>query len=378
LGVLTKGPVALVLIAAPITLELALSRNREDFKRLRILRSLILSCLIALPYFLLVYARLGSEPLRFFFFGENLQRFTGQLYGGSARPFWYSLASFFSDFAPWSLLIIPVLWLDWQRGQPAEATRRARRVLYLWLACTIALFSISSFKLDYYLLPAMPAAALLVGRLVGNVDNVPIGMRRIVAGFTILSSLVILAVALFSLRAAGALPAQTAFRFLAPALALVGVGAILVCIVRRKTWHAAIILMITIWATILSLQLTLLPYFVHYLPATLLAANVPVDSVLYTSGQASGWANDFAFSLTSGHQVERLIGDGNNEKLLAVLNSDPKAVAVLFEREYLQLAAGNPDWKILAAAQTFGRGGLSWNKIRDPRRERLLLIGRNR
>jgi 4-amino-4-deoxy-L-arabinose transferase-like glycosyltransferase len=238
------------------------------------------------------------------------------------------------------------------------------------------LFSISSFKLDYYLLPAMPAAALLVGRFVGSAHKLPIAMRRIVAGFTILTSLVVLAIALFSLQAAGALQAQTVFRFLPPALALLGTGAIVVCIVRRQTWPAVMTLMATIWATILSLQLTLMPYFVHYLPATRLAANVPIDSVLYTSWEASGWANDFAFILTSGHRVERLIGDGNNEKLLAVLNSDPKAVAVLFEREYLQLAEKNPDWRILAAAETFGRGGLNWNKVSNPRRDRLLLIGR--
>lgn len=374
LGLLTKGPVAFVLIAAPITLELALARNRKDFKRLQILRGLALSLLIALPYFLLVYAKFGTEPLRFFFFGENLQRFTGQLYGGSVRPFWYSFVSFFSDFAPWSLLIIPALWLDWRRRHLDVAKRRVRRVLYLWLACTIALFSISSFKLDYYLLPAMPAAALLVGGLIGNVRKLPIAMRRIVAAFTILTSLVVLVIALFSLRAAGALQEQTVFRFLPQALALVGTGAIVVYAARRKTWPAVMILMATIWATILSLQLTLMPYFVHYLPATRLAANVPVDSVLYTSWEASGWANDFAFILTSRYRVERLIGDGNNEKLLAVLNSDPKAVAVLFEREYLQLAEKNPDWRILAAAETFGRGGLNWKKVSDPRRERLLLI----
>src|ERR1700730_17406138 len=64
----------------------------------------------------------------------------------------------------------------------------------------------------------------------------------------------------------------------------------------------------------------------------------------------------------------------HNEKLLAVVHSDPKAVAVLFEREYLQLAEKNPDWRILAAAETFGRGGLNWKKVNDPKRERMLLI----
>jgi len=413
LGVLTKGPVALVLIAAPITVELVLvafrggqrlpsqrgtggqgpplngseklldgatelSRTREALTRLRLFPGLILFTLIAAPYFFLVSTKFGRGPLRFFFFGENLQRFTGQLYGGSARPFWFSLASFFVDFAPWSLLIFLALWFEWRVRQMDESKRRARRILYISLACTIVLFSISSFKLDYYLLPAMPAAALLVGGVVGNVHKLPVAMRWIVAAFTVLCSLAILIVALTSLRVASALSVETILRFLPPALALLGTGAALLYIGRRKTWHAAMILMATIWATILSMQLTLLPSFVRYLPATVLAANVPVNSILYTSWETSGWANCFVFNLRSQDRVERLIGDANNEKLLAVLKNDPKAVAIVGDREYLKLAGNIPELRILAEAETFGRGGLSWKKISDPKRERLLLIGHGR
>jgi hypothetical protein len=171
------------------------------------------------------------------------------------------------------------------------------------------------------------------------------------------------------------LAAETVFPFLPPALALIGIGTVVICISRRKTWHAAMVLMATMWATILSIQLTLMPAFVQYLPATRLAARVPVDSVLYTSWEASGWANDFVFDLSTQHKVERLVGDGNNEKLQNVLTSDPVAVAVLWEHEYLQLAEKHPDLKILAEARTFGRGGLTWKKISDPRPEQLLLIG---
>lgn len=351
--------------------------------RLRVLSGLILCALIAAPYFWLIYAKFGTEPLRFFFFGENLQRFTGQLYGGSTRPFWYSLIAFFVDFAPWSILMFATLWLDWRSRQLDEAKRRVRRILYAWLVCTIALFTISSFKLDYYLLPAMPAAALLVGRLVGNADSLPNSMRRILNAFIVLGSLVMFSVALLSLHVVrahvvGAHASLGVFHFLPAALALAGTAAIFVCLTRRRTWRATMILMATIWATVLSLQLALMPSFVDYLPATRLAAAVPVNSVLYTSREASAWANDFVFNLPAGSSVERLIGDENNEKLQTVLNSDPNAVAVVSDREYSQLAENNPDLKILAAGPTYGRGGLTWKKVRDPKPEGLLLIGRAR
>ena len=80
LGVLAKGPVAVVLVGAPIALEIIFRRNRADLKKLRLLPGSVLFLLIAAPYFLIVYAAAGAGPLRFFFLGENLQRFTGSLY----------------------------------------------------------------------------------------------------------------------------------------------------------------------------------------------------------------------------------------------------------------------------------------------------------
>src|SRR5438874_8552865 len=80
LGVLTKGPIAFVLVAAPIGTELLISRDRSELRKLRLLRGLMIFLIITVPYFVLVYFRVGAEPLRFFFIGENVQRFTGAIY----------------------------------------------------------------------------------------------------------------------------------------------------------------------------------------------------------------------------------------------------------------------------------------------------------
>jgi 4-amino-4-deoxy-L-arabinose transferase-like glycosyltransferase len=378
LGVLTKGPVALALIAMPIVLELMISRNRTGLKQLKIVSGLLLFLLITAPYFLLVYARFGAGPLRFFFFGENLQRFTGQIYGVSGRPFWYELAAFFSDFAPWSLLIFIAAWFDWRAPGHDETRRRAVRVLYLWLACAVVLFSISSFKLDYYLLPAMPAAALIIGNVIANSEKLTLFARRMVELFLVLCSFVILVVALLSLRAADVLSVPTSLRFLPAVVAVAGLAAILVHVFRRKTWQASIILAATLGATILSMECAFLPAFARYLPSTQLAAGVPADRVWYTSWAASEWANSLAFNLAPPHRVERLIGDINNQRLQDVLKNDPVAVAVIWEREYAGLAENDPGLSIIAQAETFGHGGLSLNMIRHPKRERLLVVRHDR
>ena len=373
LGVLAKGPVAIALVAAPIGFELVLRRNRAALKRLRLAPGLILFLMIAAPYFLLVYARLGAGPLRFFFFGENLWRFTGQIYSASGRPVWYELLAFFSDFAPWSLLVFIALWFRWRGG--GEAKSNDARLLYLWLGCTIVLFSLSSFKLDYYLLPAMPASALIVAPVIADVEKLPRFMRRIVELFLILCAAGILVIAWISLKAAAVLSGFTTLRSLPVAVALVGLGVVVVYLLRRQTWQAAWVLTLTIWAAILTLQWAWLPPFARYLPAAQLAASVPAGSGLYTSWAASDWANCLAFNLPAPHRVERLVGDRNNERLRFVLRNESNSIAVIRESEYASLVAQDPALKILAQAETFGHGGLSLNMIRDPRRERLLLVG---
>ena len=375
LGVLTKGPVALALVAMPVVLELLLGRKRDVLKRLRLVPGLILFVLIAAPYFFFVYARLGPDPLRFFFFGENLQRFTGEIYGAANRPVWFELAAFFTDFAPWSLLIPVAVWFDWRRRALFESKARATRLLYLWLGWAIFLFSLSSFKLDYYLLPAMPAAGLIIAPLIANAEKLPRFARGIIEVFMVLCSVLVVVAAVLSLKAAVLLSVQGPVRFLPGATALVGLGLIVFYLARRQTCQAALILTVTMWTTILTMQLALLPAVVRALPAAPLAASVPAGSTLYTSSAASDWANCLAFELPPPHRVERFTGEVNNEKLLAALKSDTKSVAIIREREYESLAAQETALKILASAETFGRGGLSLKIIRDPRRESLLMVG---
>lgn len=372
LGVLTKGPVALALIAMPVGLELLLNRKHDVLKRLCLVPGLILFVLIAAPYFFFVYARLGAEPLRFFFFGENLQRFTGHIYGAANRPFWYELEAFFGDFAPWSLLIPVAIWFDCNGG---ESRARATRILYLWLGWTIFLFSVSSFKLDYYLLPAMPAAALIIAPVIANAQKLPRFVRGIVASFMVLCSVVTVAVAIFSLKAAVQLSVQGPTRFLPGATALLGLGVIVVYVARRQTCHAALTLTATMWATILTMQLVLLPAFVRYLPAARLAAGVPAGSILYTSSATGDWANSIAYNLPPPHRVDRMFDDESDEKLLTALRRDTKSVAIIWEHEYEALASREPALKVLARAETFVHGGLSFSLVRNPQRESLLVVG---
>src|SRR5207237_314807 len=63
LGVLAKGPVAIVLVAGPLLLEPLFSRDIKILKRLRIPAGTLIVLAVAGPYFLLLFLKLQAGLL---------------------------------------------------------------------------------------------------------------------------------------------------------------------------------------------------------------------------------------------------------------------------------------------------------------------------
>jgi 4-amino-4-deoxy-L-arabinose transferase-like glycosyltransferase len=163
LGFLTKGPIALLLPGLGI-LVLAWYRRHLPFPPgpVALAQAVLLFALLGLGWFGLVYLRLGSGPLEYFFLRENLARFAGETYD-AGRPAWYYLATYLGEGLPWSLFLPLALWRDW-RKPAASAPEQGARFLAVWLGLMLVPISLSRGKIDYYLLPLYPAASLLLGR----------------------------------------------------------------------------------------------------------------------------------------------------------------------------------------------------------------------
>jgi hypothetical protein len=111
-----------------------------------------------------VYARLGAEPLVYFFVRENLVRFAGDAYD-VGRPAWFYLPAYAAEGLPWSPFLPLALWRLLRGNEVDRSIRRSSRFLAIWVALVVALLSLSRGKIDYYLLPLYPALSLLVARL---------------------------------------------------------------------------------------------------------------------------------------------------------------------------------------------------------------------
>lgn len=164
LGVLTKGPIALVIPAVACAAWLTAERRLADVKRLMLPAGALIVAAIAVPWYVAIYAEHGWEYIRFFFVDENLGRYANP-FTGDRSPFFFLFVLFGDILLPWAPLIAIPIVTAWRRAGRENRTDATRRLLWWWVTITVAIFSFSASKEDLYILPAIPAAAVLVADL---------------------------------------------------------------------------------------------------------------------------------------------------------------------------------------------------------------------
>jgi dolichol-phosphate mannosyltransferase len=161
LAIMTKGPIGLVLWLPPLAAFAWLDRHAARLTLVRLAAYLAIAALVVLPWFAAVMIRMPNF-VEYFFWEHHVQRFLSGL--NHAEPVWYYLPVLAIVLTPWTFLVIPYLHFQFSR-QPATAALRPRVTGFylLWAAWCVAFFSAASCKLPTYILPALPAMALLLG-----------------------------------------------------------------------------------------------------------------------------------------------------------------------------------------------------------------------
>ena len=171
IGLLAKGPIAVVLSGLPIGLWVLLSGNiKASWQRLPWIKGSLLTLAIAAPWY--VMAELRTPGFwEYFFIGEHWNRFTvtgwaGDKYGTAHATqrgaIWlFALAAAM----PWTALL-PLLWVGRKASVSLAATPQPQFTFYLlaWSLAPCLFFTMSGNILWTYVLPALPAMALLAAR----------------------------------------------------------------------------------------------------------------------------------------------------------------------------------------------------------------------
>jgi 4-amino-4-deoxy-L-arabinose transferase-like glycosyltransferase len=195
-GILTKGPIAIVLCAlAALTYLIIERRNPVPLLRAR-WPWIALTIAIAIGACWYVPAvTSGKERVLRIIFAENFGHFMPAKLGGtgeSYRPFYFIAARLLGGAFPMTLLIVPAI-IALARGDVAPEKRSAIIYQASMPIAVLVFFSIASVKRDDYILPALPGIAILCASLFSLKERRLAARLRdvIVAGFTIGCAIVI-------------------------------------------------------------------------------------------------------------------------------------------------------------------------------------------
>jgi 4-amino-4-deoxy-L-arabinose transferase-like glycosyltransferase len=171
LGTLAKGPVAPALSAVIIFLFVAIKRDWQLIWRTLWAPGIALYLAVMLPWYVAVQVR-NPEFFRVFILEHNLARFSQDVYH-HRQPFWFYLPVFLLAMMPWTIILILAVVervrLIRSEGKDAISNPEDSWPVFLliWMLVPVLFFSASQSKLPGYILPAVPAAALLAAQYLG-------------------------------------------------------------------------------------------------------------------------------------------------------------------------------------------------------------------
>jgi 4-amino-4-deoxy-L-arabinose transferase-like glycosyltransferase len=224
-AILTKGPVGIVLPGLIIAAFLLyVGKVREVLREMRVLMGVLIVFGLSVPWYALVIWRNGWNYINSFFGYHNLERFT-EVVNNHSAPWYFYFFVVLLGFTPYSVYL-PMAMVRlkfWQRSHWRVQERSQQLGLFacIWFIVVFGFFSIAVTKLPSYVLPLMPAAAILVALLWSDLIQPSPQRSASPSGFFLVSSwinvvfLSVVAVLLFHLsQLFGTDPAVPDFRLI--------------------------------------------------------------------------------------------------------------------------------------------------------------------
>jgi 4-amino-4-deoxy-L-arabinose transferase-like glycosyltransferase len=172
LGLLAKGPVAIVLCGIPLFFWVLWTNSwMKMFKSLPFVTGTLLMCAIGLPWYYLAEQKTPGF-LEYFIVGEHFKRFTvpgwtGDRYGHAHEaPLGMIWPYLLADGLPWSLLLLGVFGIRLARKQKVlhSPLDNQTKFLLCWLIMPNFFFTFAHNIIETYPLVSLPALAVLAAR----------------------------------------------------------------------------------------------------------------------------------------------------------------------------------------------------------------------
>ncbi len=361
LGIMTKGPVALVVVGLfLVAARLLPGEARAHVTRLHWKTGLLAAAAAASPWFLWMAWRFGQQFIQGYIFAGNLYYFTQPAqFSARAVDHTFYARTFAGAFFPWSFIVfgraIDVI-RALRTGRPPAS---GEALLWVWVVVVIGFFSLARFKLDPYIFPAAPACCLLAAhawrRAAEEEDRSARGTRFAV--FAVSAALILAGsfgyVVLFELG----LELPTIAIALPVALAAGGIA--LTVQTARRHWTVpsnpavAVVTLLAAYAIVVAVGFPVLERTRATPPLAIRLAQMTTPSAAVGLYRGEKWRSSLRYYL--GRPVHRL---ENPEEVRAFLAQTPPVYVVMLYREYLDLRRqGTPIYMVMARRAVVGTRG---------------------
>ncbi|HQQ63623.1 MAG TPA: glycosyltransferase family 39 protein [Pseudomonadales bacterium] len=191
LAILAKGLIGIVLPAMVFGLWVLLFNQWRRLPAFCFVRGILLLLAIVAPWFFLMEQR---EPgfLHYFIVVQHFERYSGTNFN-NVQPFWFYPAVLLLGFMPWMTDVVGIVkrlpltrqFADTVLQQPAGG--RMVWMLLIWIVAMVCFFSMPASKVMGYILPVMPAVALLIACDLQNGKSFPLHSKIFFAVFLLLT-----------------------------------------------------------------------------------------------------------------------------------------------------------------------------------------------
>jgi 4-amino-4-deoxy-L-arabinose transferase-like glycosyltransferase len=189
LGALAKGPLALGLAGLTALLYLVFTWDWQLLKKLEIPRGILIVLVIALPWHFAMYIKDGMGWFNEYVNQHLINRAAKGVFGDRGT-FNYFISQLGIGMWPWAGFVPVALGTLFFMPRAKSREERLRLIIALWGIATTFFFCVIQTKFHHYILPAVPALAMLVAFYL---DDVLDGRVRL-AGVGIAAALILTAV----------------------------------------------------------------------------------------------------------------------------------------------------------------------------------------
>jgi len=204
IGLLAKGPLALVLTGGPLFFWVLWRRQWRDLSTIPWIRGILLTSFLTLPWY--IAAELKTPGfIDYFIIGEHFLRFidpgwNGDLYGNAhERAFGTIWIYWIEATFPWGIIAVVAIFWRWFSGRSSGSPRTwslsdEQRLMLLAVIFPSLFFTFSGNILATYQLPALAPLAMLIAILIFHSGTV----SRINRGGAIISMVFIPLILIFT------------------------------------------------------------------------------------------------------------------------------------------------------------------------------------